>query len=82
MQQLVFQLVHSHDDRAHGPAQSFGRRLKAALYDFDHIPDFIHEQADRAVFRAHHDVHALFIARAGRKLQASPEVDRSHDLPA
>jgi len=55
---------------------------EGGVVDFDHISDFIHQQADRAIFGTDNHVHRRDARRAWLHFEPPPEIDRGYDLPA
>src|ERR1700740_2462785 len=82
VQELVVQFVDTEDYTPHRACQSFRWRLEAGFFGFDHVADFIHQQADWAVDGTHHHVHGKRIRCGCVQFQSPPKIDHGHNLAA
>ena len=81
-QQTARQLVHAQNQFARDALQRFGRALEGLFLHFEHVADFVDEQAERAVGRAHDDVHRQLVFGTLGRVEAAAQIDRDDDLPA
>src|SRR5271156_1869040 len=81
-QQVFRQLVDALDQRANRTGHSFGRGLEAFLLGLQHVTDFVDEQTDGSVHRAHDYIHGQLPFGKLASVEAAAKIYGHHNLSA